>query len=120
LDFRDGVRRTVPGFVGKVGIGRHGINVHAHFLELFVVIRYVAQFGWANESEVSRIEEENTPFTFNVFLGYINEFAVFECAVFERLNFGIDNGHVMASFRICDADYKFFGPTSNKPSLSIK
>ncbi len=83
------------------------------------MVSYVAQFGRADEGEVSWIEEEHTPFTFNVFLGYVDEFAVFECCVFERLNFGIDNRHLVASVKICDAGYIIFGPTSNMRTLSI-
>jgi len=67
----------VPGFVGKVRVSRNRVDIYTQFLELFVMVCNVTQFGWAYEGEVSRVEEENTPFTFNVFLGDFDEFAVF-------------------------------------------
>ncbi len=93
FDFCDGFGRTVPGFVGKVRVGRNRVDVYAQFLQFFVMVCHVTQLSWANEGEVSRVEEEYTPFTFNVFLGYVDEFAVFERCVFEWFDFGINDGH---------------------------
>ena len=90
FDFRDGVRAAVPCFVGEVGIGRYGVHVHAQFLQFFVMVCYVAQFGWAYEGEVSRVEEEDAPATFGIFLSNFYEFTVFERLVFERLDFSIN------------------------------
>ncbi|MNL36096.1 hypothetical protein D3C87_1581630 [compost metagenome] len=84
----------MPCFVSEVGISGNGINVHAQFLQFVVMIRYVAQFGRANEGEVSWIEEEHTPAAFGVFLGDFDEFAVFERLVFKRFNFGVNQGHL--------------------------
>ncbi|MNP28608.1 hypothetical protein D3C76_1215830 [compost metagenome] len=84
----------MPSFVSKVGIGGNRVNVHAQFLQFVVMIRYVAQFGRANEGEVSRIEEEYAPATFGIFLGHFNEFTVFERLVFERFNFGVNQRHL--------------------------
>jgi hypothetical protein len=73
-----------------VGVGRNGVNIYAQFLEFFVVVSHIAQFSRANESEVSRIEEEHAPATFGVFLSDFYEFAVFESLVFKRFDFGVN------------------------------
>ncbi len=67
----------MPRFVGKVGVGRNRVNVYAQFLQLFVMVSHVAQFGRANESEVGRVEEEDAPAAFSVFFGNFDEFTVF-------------------------------------------
>ncbi|SQB21224.1 Uncharacterised protein [Citrobacter koseri] len=82
FDFCDGFRAAVPCFVSKVGVGRNRVNVYAQFLQFIVMICYVAQFGRAYESEVSRVEEEDAPAAFGIFLGYFDEFTVFERLVF--------------------------------------
>ncbi|STT53265.1 Uncharacterised protein [Klebsiella pneumoniae] len=79
----------MPRFVGEVGIGRHRVNVYAQLLQFFVMVSHVAQFGRADEGEVSRIEEEDAPAAFGVFLGDFDEFTIFECLVFERFDFGV-------------------------------
>ncbi|CCK05972.1 FIG00641577: hypothetical protein [Cronobacter sakazakii 696] len=84
----------MPRFVGEVGIGRNGVNVYAQFLQFFVVVSHVAQFGRAYEGKVSRIEEEYAPAAFRVFLGNFDELTVFERHVFERFDFGINQGHL--------------------------
>lgn len=90
FDFGDGFRAAVPRFVGEVGIGRHRVNVYAQLLQFFVMVSHVAQFGRADEGEVSRIEEEDAPAAFGVFLGDFDEFTIFECLVFERFDFGVN------------------------------
>ena len=80
----------MPRFVGEVGVGRDGVHVYAQLLQFFVMVCDVAQFGRANESEVSRVEEEDAPAAFGIFLGYFDEFTVFERLVFERFDFGIN------------------------------
>ena len=62
-------RAAVPRFVGEVGIVENRVNVYAQLLQFFVVVCHVAQFGRANEGEVSRIEEEHAPAAFDIFLG---------------------------------------------------
>ena len=94
FDFRDGFRAAVPRFVGEVGVGRDRVHVYAQLLQFIVVIGHVTQFGRANESEVSRIEEEHAPAAFGIFLSDFNEFAVFERLVFERFNFGVNQRHL--------------------------
>ncbi len=90
FDFRDGFRAAVPRFVGEVSVGRDGVNVYAQLLQFFVVVCHIAQFGRANEGEVSRVEEEDAPAAFSIFLGNFDEFTVFERLVFERFDFGIN------------------------------
>ena len=80
----------MPRFVGEVGIGRHRVNVYAQLLQFFVMVSHVAQFGRADEGEVSRIEEEDAPAAFGVFLGDFDEFTIFECLIFERFDFGVN------------------------------
>ena len=58
------------------------------------MVSHVAQFGRADEGEVSRIEEEDAPAAFGVFLGDFDEFTIFECLVFERFEFGVNLGHL--------------------------
>ena len=94
FDFSDGFRAAVPCFVGEVSIGRYCVYVYAQFLQFFVVVSNVAQFGRAYESKVSRVEEEDAPAAFGIFFGDFNEFAVFECLVFKRFNFGVNQGHL--------------------------
>ena len=80
----------MPRFVGEVSVGRDGVNVYAQLLQFFVVVCHIAQFSRANEGEVSRIEEEDAPAAFSIFLGNFDEFTVFERLVFERFDFGIN------------------------------
>ena len=94
FDFSDGFRAAVPCFVGEVSIGRYCVYVYAQFLQFFVVVSNVTQFGRAYESKVSRVEEEDAPAAFGIFFGDFDEFAVFECLVFKRFNFGVNQGHL--------------------------
>src|SRR5471032_116647 len=57
LDFADGWRSVVPGRVSKVGVGGNAVDLDAQLLEWSVVVGQVFQLGWANEGEVSRVEE---------------------------------------------------------------
>jgi hypothetical protein len=77
-----------------VGIGRYRVNVYAQLLQFFVMVCHVAQFSRAYERKISRVEEENTPTTFDIFLGNFDELTVFERLVFERFNFGINQRHL--------------------------
>ena len=47
-------------------VGRDREDLDAERLELTIQIGQVFQLGWADESEVSRVEEEDRPFTFDV------------------------------------------------------
>ena len=84
----------MPCFVGEVGVSRYGIDIYAQFLQFFVMVSHITQLGRANESKVSRVEEEDAPATFGIFLGYFDELTVFERLVFERFNFGINQRHL--------------------------
>ena len=75
----------MPCFVGEVSIGRYCVYVYAQFLQFFVVVSNVTQFGRAYESKVSRVEEEDAPAAFGIFFGDFDEFAVFECLVLKGL-----------------------------------
>ncbi len=56
----------MPRFVGEVSIGRYCVYVYAQFLQFFVVVSNVTQFGRAYESKVSRVEED-APAAFGIF-----------------------------------------------------
>lgn len=75
LDFLDGVRCVVPALVNEMGIGRNGVDFHTQFLEFFVMVSQIAQFGRANKREVGRIEEYDRPFAFQVCIGNFDELA---------------------------------------------
>lgn len=90
FDFGDGFRVVVLCFVGEVGIGRYRVNVYVQFLQFFVMVSYVVQFGWVDEGEVSWIEEEDVLVVFGVFFGDFDEFIIFECLVFEWFDFGVN------------------------------
>jgi hypothetical protein len=66
LDLADGLGGVVPGLVGEVGVGGHGVHLDAHLLELGVVVGQVAQFGGADEGEVGRVEEHHGPLAFQI------------------------------------------------------
>ncbi|VEA38030.1 Uncharacterised protein [Salmonella enterica subsp. enterica] len=46
----------------------------------------VTQFSRANKGKIGRVEEEDAPAAFGIFLGDFNEFTVFERLVFERFD----------------------------------
>ena len=96
VDLADGFRAVVPGFVGEVGVGGNGVDFHAQLGEFGVVVSQVAQFGRADEGEVSRVEEHYRPFAFQVGIAYVDEFAIVKSGSLERFDFGIDQryGHV--------------------------
>lgn len=54
----------------------------------------VTQFSRANKGKIGRVEEEDAPAAFGIFLGDFNEFTVFERLVFERFDFGVNLGHL--------------------------
>lgn len=90
FDFSDGFRVVVLCFVGEVSIGRYCVYVYVQFLQFFVVVSNVIQFGWVYESKVSWVEEEDVLVVFGIFFGDFDEFVVFECLVFKRFNFGVN------------------------------
>ena len=97
LDLLDGVRSVVPGLVGEVGVGGDGVDLDAQLLEFGVVVGQVAQFGRADEGEISRVEEHHGPLAFQVSVRHLNEFAIVVGGGVERLDFSVDVGrHVFA------------------------
>ncbi|ETC67479.1 hypothetical protein SEEE3402_18705 [Salmonella enterica subsp. enterica serovar Enteritidis str. 3402] len=50
----------------------------------------VTQFSRANKGKIGRVEEEDAPAAFGIFLGDFNELTVFERLVFERFDFGVN------------------------------
>ena len=80
----------MPCFMRKVGVSRNRVNVNAQFLQLFIMVSDVTQFSRAYESEVSRVEEEDAPAAFGIFLSNFYELTVFERLVFERFDFGVN------------------------------
>ena len=69
---------------------RNGIDFYAHFLEFFVVVGQVAQFGRTYERKVCRIEENDAPFTFQIVVGHGDELAIVVSLCLERFDLGID------------------------------
>ena len=80
----------MPGLVREVGVGGHRVDLDADFLEGRVFIRQVAQFGWADEGEVGRVENDDRPFAFQVGVGYGTKLAVVKSSGLERFDFGVD------------------------------
>ena len=80
----------MPSLVGKVRVGRNAVDFNAKLFEFGIVVCQVSQLGWANKSEVSRIEKNDRPFATQVSIGNIDEFAIVERGCVERKDFGID------------------------------
>ena len=89
----------MPGLVGEMGVGGHGVDFDAQLLELGVVVSHVAQLGRADEGEVGRVEEEDGPLALQVGFGDFDELALLERLSFERLDLGVDNGHSQTPWR---------------------
>ena len=71
----------MPCFVNEMGITGYGVDFASDFLEFIIFVLEIFQFCGAYKGKVCRIEEENGPFTFYVFVGYC-----FETSVLESLN----------------------------------
>jgi hypothetical protein len=67
-DLLDRVRSIVPGLVHEVCIRAHGVHLDAHFAQLFVFVRQVAELGWTYKRKVRRIKEEDCPLALHVCL----------------------------------------------------
>jgi hypothetical protein len=63
------------------------------FLELFVVLGGIFDFGRAVEGEGSRHEDQHRPLALQGLFGHFDELAVVESLCLERLNLGIDKRH---------------------------
>ena len=60
-------------------VGADRIDLYTHCLELVVVLSHVKQLCRAYEGEVCRVEEENSPLAFYIFIGYRDKFSVMKC-----------------------------------------
>jgi hypothetical protein len=86
--------RIVPGLVGEVGVGRHTVHLDAQRLQGGVVVGEVAELGRADEGEVGGIEEHHGPLALEGLVGDFDELAVVVSGGLERLDGGVDEGHV--------------------------
>jgi len=77
-----------------VGIAGDGIDFHAQRLQFVVVFGHVFQLGRADEGEVRRVEEEDGPLAFDVFMRDGFEFAVVESLYGKLGDTAVDDGHV--------------------------
>ena len=69
----------MPGFVHKVGIAGYGINLAPFFFEIVIKSLEIFQLSRADKSEIRRIKEENTPFSLQILIGYLDKFSVKIC-----------------------------------------
>jgi hypothetical protein len=76
-----------------VGVGGDDVHLSADFLESSIVVSCVFDFCGAVEGESGRHEDEHVPLALEGSFGDLDEFAVVKGLVFERLDFGIDQGH---------------------------
>ena len=75
-DLLDAVGCIVPCLVDEVGVGGDRVDLAAGCHELVIDVGQVFQLGGADEGEVSGVEEEDTPLTQDIRLGYFLEFFV--------------------------------------------
>ena len=78
---------------GEVRIRRNREHLDAQLFQLGVMIGEVAKLGRADEREVGGIEEEDRPFSRDVGVGDVDEFALLVGLRFERFDLGIDESH---------------------------
>src|SRR5690606_24384066 len=90
LDFTNHVRGIMPSFMGEMGIGRHAIDFHAHFLEFSILISKIAQFSWTNKTEICTIEKHHRPFTFQISFRNFDELTIVVSSCIEWFDFSID------------------------------
>jgi hypothetical protein len=73
-----------------VCVGGHDVNLSTGFLESSIVFCSVFNFCRAVEGESGGHENEHVPLAFEAGLCDLNELAVVESLVFERLNLCVD------------------------------
>ena len=66
----------MPCFMYEMAVAGYGINLTAFFLEFVIFILEIFQFSGANKSEVSGIEEKDTPFACQVLVRNLYKFAL--------------------------------------------
>ena len=76
LNLANAFRSIMPSFVHEMRVSTYRIDFYTHRLELIVLFSHIHQFSRTYESKVSRIEEKNRPFTFQVIVGYSLESSV--------------------------------------------
>lgn len=69
-------RSIMPSFVHEMRVSTYRIDFYTHRLELIVLFSHIHQFSRTYKSKISRIEEKNRPFTFQVIVGYSLESSV--------------------------------------------
>ena len=84
----------MPGLVGEMAVRRNAVDIDTHLLEFSMAVGQVFEFGRADKGEVGRIEHEHVPLACQAGFGQVNELAVVKGGGFERLDLGIDQGHV--------------------------
>ena len=73
----------MPSLVHKVGVAAHREHLHSVGLQLVVLLCEVYQFRGTHECEIGRIEEEQGPLAFDVFVGNGLELSVLESVYFK-------------------------------------
>ena len=66
----------MPGLVREMRVARHGVDLAIGGFELVVQGGQVLKLRGAHEREVGRVEKEDRPFAFEVFVRDRYEFAV--------------------------------------------
>ncbi len=84
----------MPHLVREVRVGGDDVHLGTGLLELLVVLGGVLDLGRAVEGEGGRHEDQHRPLALQAGLGDFDELAVEVCGGLERLDFGIDQGHV--------------------------
>lgn len=69
----------MPGFMYEVGIAGHRIDFASFFFEIAIESLEIFQLSRADKSEIRRIKEENTPFSLQILIGYLDKFSVKIC-----------------------------------------
>jgi hypothetical protein len=79
-----------------VGVGGDDVHLSAGFLERSVVVSGVFDFCGAVKGECGWHEDEHVPLALERGFGHFDEFAVVEGLVFEWLNLGVNQRHVVS------------------------
>ncbi|MMZ67366.1 hypothetical protein D1872_299460 [compost metagenome] len=86
-NFADGLGAVVPCFVYIVCIRRNRVDFNTQVFQRSVLILQILKLGWADESEIRRVEAENAPFSFQISLGHLDEFSVVVSLCFKGQDF---------------------------------
>ncbi|MCY1364070.1 hypothetical protein D9M69_508600 [compost metagenome] len=94
LSLANGRGGFVPDLVREVGVGGDDVHLGTGLLELGVVVGGVFDLGRAVEGEGGRHEDQHGPLALQALLGDFDELAGVESVGLERLNLGVDQGHI--------------------------